>query len=496
MEKAVPTNGGSFTLRLAVDIAQKAYALERQYHTPLFFYDAEQIMAAATDFFTVFSLLAKQSQVVRIKSDGQQADIVLQLMSEYMEERLQREDASEDTYKLAQDIQTLTQQLVLASLPSDVSLEEQVRQLKEELELSYRKVEFLEKKSRQMKEASWHTGRLKSESQEQKMLRSLKAGKAFERFIGVNQTVLELLALAAKAAKVQSTVLLCGASGTGKELIAEGIHQASPRAQGPLVKINCAAIPENLLESELFGHEKGSFSGAIKRKLGKFELAHCGTIFLDEIGEMELNMQAKLLRVLQNSQFERVGGEETIEVDVRIIAATNQNMERLVKENRFRADLYYRLNVIPIYLPSLTDRKQDIPLLLDHFMKKFSQDLGKKILGIKNEAMEALVNYDWPGNTRELRNIVERMVALTDNSYIGLEDIPACCMAERMKPPDDSIIKAGELFPLAEYEKQIIRAALEKHGSYTAAGKVLGITHKTVAAKAHKYGIDGLDRAE
>lgn len=333
------------------------------------------------------------------------------------------------------------------------------------------------------------------------MVRSIRPGKAFEKFIGMSQRVLDALTLAAKAAKVQSTVFICGKSGTGKEVVAEGIHQASPRSQGPFIRLNCAAIPATLLESELFGHEKGAFTGAIKKKLGKFELAHKGTIFLDEIGEMELNMQTKLLRVLQSSRFERVGGEETLQVDVRVLAATNQDMEQMVKEGRFREDLYYRLNVIPIYLPPLKERQEDIPLLVDHFLKKFSQEFNKPIAGIKKAAMDALVRYEWPGNVRELQNIVERMVALTDGLYIEKEDIHDCCLKtvdsgerDEDNPPFFGSLIKGELFPLAEYEKQIIKAALEKHGSYTAAGKVLGITHKTVAAKAQKYGIDRMEQ--
>ncbi|XER05866.1 Anaerobic nitric oxide reductase transcription regulator NorR [Sporomusa rhizae] len=371
-----------------------------------------------------------------------------------------------------------------------------LKTVKEQLQWAMDKVKYLEQKLKEEKESGWNSGRMKSESLEQKIIRSIKPGKTFEKFIGMSQKVLDLLAVAAKAAKVQSTVLICGKSGTGKELVAEGIHQASSRAQEAFVRINCAAIPEALIESEMFGHEKGAFTGAVKRKIGKFEQAHQGTIFLDEIAEMEPSMQTKLLRVLQNGCFERVGGEETIRVDVRIIAATNREMEQMVKTGQFREDLYYRLNVIPIQLPSLNERKEDIPLLVDHFLKKFCHEFGKQSIGIKKAAMDVLVSYDWPGNVRELQNIMERMVALTDSSYIEMEDIPDCCYCkEKLEISADAgniygAIMQGELFSLAEYEKHIIKAALEKHGSYTAAGKALGITHKTVAAKAQKYGID------
>jgi len=374
--------------------------------------------------------------------------------------------------------------------------ERQLNCLKEKLKILNLKAENLEKIISKQKEINWHVGKYVGESLEQNFIRKMKIDPAFEKFIGMNETVLNAIALAAKAAKVQSTVLIIGKSGTGKEIIAEGVHLASHRAKGPFIKINCAAIPANLLESELFGHEKGAFTGAIKKKLGKFELANGGTIFLDEIGEMDLGMQTKLLRVLQTSNFERVGGEETIVVNIRIVAATNRDLEVMVKEGRFREDLYYRLNVIPLFLPPLKERKDDIPLLVDHFLKKFNKDFGREIQGIKKSAMDALIQYDWPGNVRELKNIIERFVALADGEYIELSDLPLSIyqnageiLENNLECISTSIVQ-GEVFLLEEYEKQIITAALDKYGSYTAAGKVLGITHKTVAAKAQKYGID------
>jgi transcriptional regulator with PAS, ATPase and Fis domain len=374
--------------------------------------------------------------------------------------------------------------------------EREVNCLKEKIKILSLKAENLENIIAKDKEASWYPQKWVGESVEQKFIRKMKIGPAFEKFIGMNETVLNAIALAAKAAKVQSTVLIIGKSGTGKEIIAEGVHLASLRAKGPFIKINCAAIPADLLESELFGHEKGAFTGAIKKKLGKFELAHEGPIFLDEIGEMDLGMQTKLLRVLQTSSFERVGGEETITVNIRIVAATNRDLETMVKEGRFREDLYYRLNVIPLFLPPLKERKDDIPLLVDHFLKKFNKDFGKEIQGIKKSTMDALIQYNWPGNVRELKNIIERFVALADGEYIEFSDLPLSIRqnAEESLNNNPAFISPsivqGEVFLLEKYEKQIITAALEKYGSYTAAGKVLGITHKTVAAKAHKYGID------
>ncbi|WIW70529.1 sigma-54 interaction domain-containing protein [Anaerosinus gibii] len=340
---------------------------------------------------------------------------------------------------------------------------------------------------------SWSASQLKIESSETRRLREEYSNAAFTGFIGKSPEILRVLNLAEKAAQVQSTVLICGESGTGKEVIAEGIHLAGERALGPMIKVNCSAIPETLLESELFGHEKGAFTGAIKNKLGKFELADKGTIFLDEIGEMDIRMQCKLLRVLQNKTFDRVGGENSICVDVRIIAATNQDMVSLIAKGEFRADLYYRLNVIPIYLPSLVQRKTDILLLAEHFLHKYAKVFNKSFSGFSEEAMRLLLQYNWPGNVRELQNIVERAVVLTDHSRIEASDLEfdSYNRIEKSKPnPIYQSIVQGELLTLEEYEKQIITAALDRFGSYTAAGKALGITHKTVAAKAQKYGIN------
>lgn len=333
----------------------------------------------------------------------------------------------------------------------------------------------------------------KAEYLEEELFRTKKPDLAFSKYIGYSGKVLDALATASKAAKTNTTVLIRGESGTGKELIAEGIHYGSKNAKGPFVRVNCAAIPQNLLESELFGHEKGSFTGAIKRKLGKFELAQNGTIFLDEIGEMDKSMQAKILRVIQEKEFQRVGGEETIKVNVRIIGATHRNLEEMVRTMEFREDLYYRLNVIPIFLPPLRERRQDIAPLLEHFINKISKNIDKTITLVKNDAMEALLNYSWPGNVRELENLVERLVALNENQVIDLDDLPSYMRQERPmkheKAHVTSIIE-DDILPLKEYEKIIIEKALKKYGSYNAAGKVLGLTHKTVAAKARQYGIE------
>ena len=332
----------------------------------------------------------------------------------------------------------------------------------------------------------------KAEYLEQELWRTKKPNRAFEHFIGRSGKVFDVLAMAAKAAEGSSNVLIRGESGTGKELVAEGIHYASRQGAGPFIRVNCGAIPTNLLESELFGHEKGAFTGAIRRKLGKFELADHGTIFLDEIGEMEKSMQVKLLRVLQKKEFERVGGESTIKVNVRIIAATNQDLEKMVLNGEFREDLYYRLNVIPLLLPPLRERKEDIPILAEHFLNKVSLELTRKAKGIKNDALDILLQYKWPGNVRELENMIERLVTLTEGDFIGIEHLPTYLKEELITKNKEgsSIVNSEIILPWEEYEKRIIKLALGTYNSYNRAGKALGLTHKTIAAKAKKYGIE------
>lgn len=328
----------------------------------------------------------------------------------------------------------------------------------------------------------------KAEYLEQELLRTKKTAQAFANYIGKSGKVVDVLALASKAADSSANVLIRGESGTGKEVIAEGIHYASGRRRGPFIRVNCGAIPGALLESELFGHEKGAFTGAVRRKLGKFELANHGTIFLDEIGELDKNLQVKLLRVLQQKEFDRVGGEETIHVDVRIIAATNRDLEAMVREGTFRDDLYYRLNVIPIILPPLRDRPDDIPLLVEHFIEKISKENKKDVRGITPDAMQMFMHYRWPGNVRELENVVERVITLMDTDLITAAVLPSYIKGdiagrEVQSLADDTVL------PWEEYEKQIIANALRQGTSFNGAAKLLRISHKTVAAKARKYGL-------
>lgn len=328
----------------------------------------------------------------------------------------------------------------------------------------------------------------KAEYLEQELLRTKKTAQAFANYIGKSGKVVDVLALASKAADSSANVLIRGESGTGKEVTAEGIHYASGRRRGPFIRVNCGAIPGALLESELFGHEKGAFTGAVRRKLGKFELANHGTIFLDEIGELDKNLQVKLLRVLQQKEFDRVGGEETIHVDVRIIAATNRDLEAMVREGTFRDDLYYRLNVIPIILPPLRDRPDDIPLLVEHFIEKISKENKKDVRGITPDAMQMFMHYRWPGNVRELENVIERVITLMDTDLITAAMLPSYIKGdiagrEVQSLADDTVL------PWEEYEKQIIANALRQGTSFNGAAKLLRISHKTVAAKARKYGL-------
>ncbi|MGC9324323.1 MAG: sigma-54-dependent transcriptional regulator, partial [Desulfomonilia bacterium] len=257
----------------------------------------------------------------------------------------------------------------------------------------------------------------------------LKSRYKFENIVGSSEKMQKVFAMIDKVAATDSTVLILGESGTGKELVARALHYNSPRSQNPFVPVNCGAIPEELLESELFGHEKGAFTGAFRTRIGRFELAHGGSIFLDEISEMSPNLQVKLLRVIQEREFERVGAAKSIKADVRIIAATNKVLEEEVAAGRFREDLYYRLNVIPIHLPPLRERSDDIPLLIKHFLKKYNHAEASQKSVFSKKALSVLTHYRWPGNVRELENLVERMVVLSDGPEIDMGDLPERILA-------------------------------------------------------------------
>jgi DNA-binding NtrC family response regulator len=314
--------------------------------------------------------------------------------------------------------------------------------------------------------------------------------------IGDSQPMLEVSQSVQKVAATDSTVLLQGESGTGKELFARAIHQLSPRADRPFVAINCAAIPDTLIENELFGHEKGSFTGASARQLGKFELADTGTIFLDEIGDLGSAIQSKLLRVIQERRFERIGGTATIDVDVRIICATNRNLAGDVKQGRFREDLFFRVNVFPITVPPLRARREDIDALTDFFVQKFARELGKAQLRIKDEARGLLRSYDWPGNIRELENCIERAAILCDRSEIGPRDLHLEATAgggdESLRSAIDLSGSMEEAVERATHavERLKITDALRRTTSRTEAADSLGISPRTLASKMKELGID------
>jgi two-component system response regulator HydG len=335
-----------------------------------------------------------------------------------------------------------------------------------------------------------HT-RLKIENKSLK--EKLHSGAFFSNIIGTSPPMKRLMEMVAMIAPSEATALITGESGTGKELIARAIHENSSRKTGQLVSINCAAIPESLLESELFGHEKGAFTGADKRREGRFMQADKGTIFLDEVGEMPMLMQAKLLRVIQEREIQRVGGEKTITVDVRVIAATNQNLSDLVAAGKFREDLYYRLNVVSMNAPPLRDRIEDVPLLAHHFLNIYSGKNNKTIKGFTPIAMDMLLKYDWPGNVREMENAVERAVILSLDEYINEKVLPMTITEpnEKMVKENKFLLSPDQAQPLEEIEKEMILSTLKavKNNKSEAARK-LGINRRTLYNKLQKYGLD------
>ena len=318
-----------------------------------------------------------------------------------------------------------------------------------------------------------------------------------EQMIGASEPIRHVMEFVQKVADSDSTVMIQGESGTGKELVARMLHFNSLRKDRPLVPVNCGAIPENLLESELFGHEKGAFTGATHARMGRFELANGGTIFLDEIGEMSLPLQVKLLRVLQEREFERVGGNRTIHVDVRIVAATNQDLETLVEEKRFRKDLFYRLNVIPIVIPPLRERRSDIPLLIDHFLTRFNQTKHSEVSGLAPDALHLLTEYDWPGNIRELENMIERLVVLKKQGVLSIDDLPEkICRRSSGTELKEQFIRFSEdginlSREVEQYEKHLIMEALRKANGVTSrAAQLLQLNRTTLVEKLKRRGVD------
>jgi len=318
----------------------------------------------------------------------------------------------------------------------------------------------------------------------------LKEKYKFNNIIGISFGMQKVFELIEKVAETNATVLITGESGVGKELVAKAIHYNSLRKDNPMVVVNCGAIPENLLESELFGYEKGAFTGAYNTKYGKFEVADKGTIFLDEIGDMSLNLQVKLLRVLQEKTFERIGGSKPIRVDVRFIAATNRDLEQMVKDGKFREDLFYRLNVVPIHIPPLRERKQDIPLLIDYFLEQANRFNDANVEGFDEGALEVMMAYDYPGNVRELNNIVERVVVLKKKGIITIEDLPEKLWVAKEKEEHIDIQKGYETL-VTEFERAIIMKALkETKGVKSKAASILNMNRTTLIEKMKRLGME------
>jgi DNA-binding NtrC family response regulator len=324
----------------------------------------------------------------------------------------------------------------------------------------------------------------------------IKAKYRFENILGISRNMQIVYETIKKVAKTNATVLIQGESGTGKALIARAIHYNSERADKPLIEVNCGSLPETLLENELFGHERGAFTGATDLKRGRFELAHSGTLFLDEVAEMRLSSQVKLLRVLQEKKFERLGGERTIQVDVRIIAATNKNLEEEMREGRFREDLYYRLNVVSINISPLRERKEDIPIFVNHFLQRFSQEHKKRIKGISQKALDEILNYSWPGNVRELENAIERAVVMQEEGIILPEHLPLSVQSvawDNISPVTDYLVESLSLSRhIKRLERDLLLRALKKAGgNRTRASELLEISLPTFRKKIREYKLDG-----
>lgn len=324
-----------------------------------------------------------------------------------------------------------------------------------------------------------------AETENRQLREQLDSKYGVENIIGSSPEMQQVFDTIRQVAASRATVLIQGESGTGKELVAKAIHQLSPRKNGAFIPVHCAALSSTLLESELFGHEKGAFTGAAERRRGRFELADGGSLFLDEIGEIDASVQVKILRALEERRFERVGGQEPVDVDTRLIAATNRDLRKMVAEGKFREDLYYRLYVVVIHLPALRERRSDIPLLLKHFLDVFNQENGRSIDGFSPEVMDMLATYSWPGNVRELRNVVEQMVVLSRSPRIGVRDLPVH-IREAGAAAGSGPVVAGSL---DELEKQAIRQALkEAGGNRTRAAEKLGISRRTLHRKIAEYG--------
>ncbi len=324
-------------------------------------------------------------------------------------------------------------------------------------------------------------------------LKSELKPKAFENMVGASKKMEQVYNVISEVSENQSTVLITGESGTGKELIARAIHRSGPNRDNPFVAVDCATIPENLVESELFGHEKGSFTDATSQKIGKFELANGGTLFLDEIGNLGQDIQCKILRVLEEREIQRVGGTKTIKINTRVISATNLDIKKAIAEKKFREDLYYRLNVIPINAPPLRDRKDDIPLLANYFVGIYNKEFAKNVRGLSAEAMNLLINYGWPGNVRELKNVIERMVALSKEEVISHKRLPIDIILSNDEKPEEYFDKMSLREARDEFERKFILKILEKvNWNQSKAAQLLGIHRNALLYKINLFDLRSL----
>jgi len=389
-----------------------------------------------------------------------------------------REDTPEEGMKLLREIKKVHPEISVVVITADGDKKTSLEAVKDGAYDYFTKPLDLEEVKVVLKRALY----MQSLQQENERLQQqLESRYTFTNIVGKSQKMQESFRLIKKVALSDCPVLLRGESGTGKELVARAIHYSSPRMEKTFVPVNCAALPEALLESELFGYEKGAFTGAGARKLGKFEVASEGTIFLDEIADMSLPMQAKILRVVQEQSFERVGGTKSVTVDFRLIAATNKDLEKAMAKGLFREDLYHRLNVVTIYLPPLRQRKEDIPLLANCFLKRYNRANGEKVKTIPAEVLDLLVDYEWPGNVRELENVIERAVVLSSNGVILPEDI---LLRPWKSTSDSEIISSPRSISLVAGEKALIQKALKAtHWNQTKAAKLLGIHRNTLRRK-------------
>jgi len=431
----------------------------------------KQIYWALKDYYEFFEA-ANRPETLQIINENP-VDLVL------LDLRLPpKENTSEEGMKLLREIKRVHSEISVVVISADGEKKTSLEAVKDGAYDYFTKPLDLEEVKVVLKRALYMQS---LEEENERLQRELENRYTFTDIVGKSKKMEKTFKLIKKVALSNCSVLLRGESGTGKELVAQAIHYHSLRKEKPFVAVNCAALPEALLESELFGYEKGAFTGASTRKLGKFEVASGGIIFLDEIADMSLPMQAKILRVAQEQSFERVGGTKSVKVDFRLITATNKDLEEAITKGLFREDLYHRLNVVTIYLPPLRKRKEDIPLLANHFLKRYSRVNGRKIKTISAEAMDLLMDYEWPGNVRELENVIERAVVLTNNSVILLDDI---FLRSWKRTLDSKIISSPRSISLLEGEKTLIQKALKStHWNQTKAAKLLRIHRNTLRRK-------------